>query len=223
MQIIARIADDQKRAEADTRLGRRVAVLIVAVSMLGAVVTWRASVWSGIASGLDREATQELLIAERAKTSNYGKVAEDLRLVGRYEWEHQLARRERAHPELSRDALDRAATATAVSRMLTASVLTSDGSRVVYDAEAALGYLAAIEPDLAGADPQYVSGLAAKAHDKTVRLVAIGLLLLVALFFLTLAEIGSGSRRRWFSAGGLALALVATGWFVLQTSPLPPV
>ena len=227
MQIISRIeatADDPQRAEVDSRLGAAIAIVIVAVSMLGAVVSWRASVWSGIASGLDRQATQELLIAERARTADHGEVAEDLRLVGRYEWEHALARRERSHPALSRDALDRATTASAVSRTLTASVLTSSGgSRVTYDSREALRQLAATEPDLARGDPQYVSGLAKQSHDKTVRLVAIGTLLLAALFFLTLAEVSGGALRRWFAVGGVALTLVAAVWFAVQSSPLPAV
>jgi hypothetical protein len=197
--------------------------VIVAVSMLGAVVSWRTSVWSGIASDLDRQAAQELLIAERSRTTDHGKVAQDLRLVGRYEWEHRLSRSERRHATLQADALDRAATAAAVSRMLTASVLTSFGSKTVYDTRSALGYLAAIRPDLATADPRYVARLAGEAHDKTVRLVTIGTVLLVAVFFLTLAEVSRPSLRRWFAAGGFALALSATAWFVVQTSPLPTV
>jgi hypothetical protein len=191
--------------------------------MLGALVSWRASVWSGIASGLDRQATQELLLAERAKTADYGKVAEDLRLVGRYELEHRLALLERGDPALGDDALDHAATAAALSRMLTASALIADDGRVEYDTREALRSLADIEPDLAGADPGYLSSLAAKAHDKTVHLVAIGTMLLLALFFLTLAEISGRSLRRWFASGGFAVALVAAIWFAVQTSPLPAV
>ena len=205
------------------RLGRWIAVLIVVVSMLGAVVSWRASVWSGTAAGLDRQATQELLTAEQARTADHAQVAQDLRLFGRYQRERLLARITKRDDTLRDEARDRAAVALALSRMLTASIPVPKDGRVAYDTGDALRFLGTIKPDLARADPRYLSELAGRAHQKTVRLVLIGTMFIATLFFLTLAEISRSTLRRLFGAGGVALGLVATVWFVLQTSPLPTV
>jgi hypothetical protein len=220
-------------ASGSTRFRRSIAVLIVVVSVLGAVVSWRAAVWAGIASGLDREATQTLLLVEQARTSDHGQVAEDLRVFDRYRQEFERsrllaasARRQRHRAERRRLRLQ-ADESAAIARVLagahTAWPPERDGRTVRYDAEAALDALAANKPDLADTDPDYLFGLARDAHDKTVQLVLIGTLLIASLFFLTVAEVIQRRMRRVFAAGGLALCLGATAWFALQTSPLPSV
>ena len=198
-------------------------ILIVLVSMLGATVSWRASVWSGTAAGLDDKAAQELLVAQDARTADLGQVAQDLRIFERYRARRQLASIARRKGALAGEAQDHAAAALALSRMMTASSPSVDGEGVAYDTGAALGTLASQKPDLAQADPRYLASLAADAHDKQISLVLIGLLFICTLFVLTLSQVSGLRLRRWFAGCGVALGLAATLWFLLQTSPLPTV
>ena len=73
------------------RLDTNVARLIVVVSIIGAVVSWRASEWSERASNQDEQATQDRIVEQQARAANRSVVAQDQRLVVRAEERYRQA------------------------------------------------------------------------------------------------------------------------------------
>jgi len=199
-----------------------VAVLIAVVSIVSAIVAWRASLAQNDAQGLDVRAIQELAQVQQARQGLQALVDQDRRFLARAQ-EHLLtAKQLRAEADAIRgtdatraDQLDQQAQdEDALARVLGPFFLAASGI--------VLG-----ENDLIGYDPVYVQrnleqnnetmrelrpeetrASAATAHARALDLVGIALLLVVSLFFLTLAEVGRQRPRGWFAAAGGVGAIV---------------
>ena len=188
------------------------------MSVLGAVVAWRASIYSSDASDLDQRATQELVRREQIVASSRGAVAQDRRFHGPYQ-EHVkaavlLERDARAlratdavkSAELRAEALDERALARSLAQFFyspTPGYPTSSGN-VGYDARAALQYIEETDAELPILHPGAVAKDAQTLHDRTVHLVAVAAIFVLALFLLTLAELARPATRAAFAAGGVA-------------------
>jgi hypothetical protein len=203
-----------------------VALLIVIVSLAGAGVAFSASIASNRAGDLDQAALQEYALKNQILGIRRQQVAEDARLASVYQ-DHEMAARllqqqadrvRARHPTIA-GALDEQAQAEAAQARTTGSHFVANfpqvlpDGRVVYDQQQALQNLLAQDIDYQGLDPAATAREAADAHAKAVRVVAVGIVFVAALFFLTLAQIGrAGSRMALAVVGTLALVAGAAMW-----------
>jgi hypothetical protein len=211
------------------RLQTNVARLIVVISVFGAIASWRASIWSETAATYDQQTAQEQVVAEQASARSQSTVALDLRLLGPAEEAF------RSQKLLERDARRAAAAGDAQlaaelrvearRRRLEGNTLgryaqsgfgyeiQPDGG-LTYDAEGAREFNETIDPDLEGLRPEETRRLGEEAHDRSVRLVLASATFVLALFFLTVSQLG-GARRRSFAAVGILVALTGATLFAL--------
>ena len=206
-----------------------VAITIVASSILGALVGWRASVVAGSAVGLDQRATQQLLQLQRLQGAAQGKVDEDLRLLGLFQ-EHvlnwRLLQKDSAAAtdpvvadELAVQALSELNHARSMLRYFQAALPDfSDPAGVVsYDREFALENASDQEIRELRPGALFVEGRA--EHGRAVQMLAIVILLIVSLFFLTLAQFARRSIRGVFAGAGFGVVLLgAVLWILVEAA-----
>ncbi len=212
----------------DDRLQTWIARAIVVVSILGAIVGWRASVWSGNAGGYDSQTAQDRILAEQAHAQSRSFAAEDLRLLGPTQAAYSSAvlldrqadaAARRGRTGLADDLRVQARRArvegATLQRFVTAAPfeVAPDGS-LDYDVDAAIANGDAGQRDLVGLRPGETERLAEAARDKTSHLVLAAAVLVLSLFFLTLSQLG-GPRRGVFAGGGLGVALMGAILFAL--------
>jgi hypothetical protein len=206
-----------------------VALLIVVASLAGAGVAWSASVVSTRASDLDQQGQQEFLERERILTSAQADIGEELRRVGTFEqeiqaqrfFEEQAVRLAPTDPALARqlqaEAQGQAALARNTGALFFANFpdVAPDGT-VTYDRRRALNNLLSQYVVYQQLHPEAVQAEAARAHTRTTRTVAVGAVLVAALFFLTLAQVARRrSRHAFLVAGTLALVAGLILWAVV--------
>jgi hypothetical protein len=209
-----------------------VAVLIAVTSILGAIVAWRASESSTAARGVDEQAIQELVLQEQELASIEGLVANDQRLFARYQ-EHILAwrvlltqSRATKNQDLS-DALRSQAfaelsLARSLRRFFQGSVpdFGDEEGKVAYDREFVLANLKANDPELRALDPGATFQEAEAEHGRSMLLAAMFTLVVVALFFLTIAQFGRESIRMFFAVAGIVVAIGGLIGFVIVEAGL---
>ena len=198
------------------------------VSILGALVSWRASEWSANAGDYDQQTAQDRILAEQAHAQSRSFAAEDLRLLGptqeAYSSAALLERQARAaqrdgDDELAADLRVQARRArvegATLERFVTAATFDvgRDGT-LDYDVEAAIASGDAGQRDLVGLRPRETRRLAEAARGKSEHLVLAAGVLVLSLFFLTLSQLG-GSRRGVFAGGGLGVAILGAVLFAL--------
>ncbi len=206
-----------------------VALLIVVASLSGAGVAWSASVASTRASDLDQIAQQEFLERERILTSGRSDVAEELRRVGTFQQELQAQQffSEQAtaladrYPvlaaQLAAEAQGQAALARNTGALFFATFpqVAPDGT-VTYDRDQALNNLLSQYVVYQQLHPEDIQADAADAHTKAGRTVGVGIVLVAALFFLTLAQLARRrSRHAFFVAGTAVLIAGLVLWAVV--------
>ena len=177
-----------------------IGVLIVLVSVLGAVVTWQATVQSENASDLDRRARQELLLRQQLTSE-----------VERWRaWEQGLHDRYRERVALAAPAASDATRQRAIARSLQymfwfGAPLDADG-RPKYIST----YIANEDwqVELAELAPRGLEDSADEARTRRVWLVLVDAGAIFAIFFLSLTLLGWGPRRP-FAAVGCAMAAAA--------------
>jgi hypothetical protein len=202
-----------------------VALGIVAVSILAALMAWRASVWSERSANTDEISRQDVVQQQQVFASHAQSVNQDLRIFGRYE-EHSILARElerdaaRAGGEqagaLRVEAQRQRAQAQALRRFFLASqpIEEREGGGVEYDPRFALTVLQTNDNDLETLRPRQLREEAREAHIKSVRLTGLAALFVVALVCLTLAEITRQGISRGFAAAGVVVMAVALGLFL---------
>jgi cell division protein FtsL len=213
---------DQPKEERAEAFRTTVAVLIAIVSIFGALVAWRASTYSTQGEDLDQKATQELVREQQILASINGEVSQDERLLGVYQEHVKLAtllRRqaglvaktdaERA-TLLKADAAEERALTRSLNGFFRAQVpgYPDDAGNVTYDRHSGVSYLEEVDNELPMLHPEQVERQASAKHDKALDLVAIAAVFVLALFFLTLAELTRPRTRVPLTAAGTA-ALVA--------------
>jgi hypothetical protein len=208
----------------------RVALLIGIVSIVSALGAWRASVASNEATAAQVRAMQSIAQRLQLEQRIEALVDQDERLIGRYQ-EHLLAAREiqaaadttrATDPDLA-DALDleaqgRLALARQLERFFLAAVPTeSEEGALEYDAAFVARNLRESTTELRELQPQRFLDVADIAGARATGLVAMVLILVAALFFLTLAQLTRHSARLGVIAiGGLAAFVGTAGFVVLE-------
>lgn len=202
-----------------------VAFLIAVVSIVSALVAWRASLAQNDAQGLDIRAIQELAQVQQARQGLQSLVDQDRRFVARAQ-EHLLtAKQLRAEADsiratdatradqLDQQAQDEDALARVLSPFFLAAggIVLGDNDQIGYDAAYVQRNLEQNDETMRQLHPDETRTSATIAHARALDLIGIALVLVVSLFFLTLAEVGRRRLRVWFAAaGGLgAIAAVA--------------
>jgi hypothetical protein len=206
-----------------------VALLIVVASLAGAGVAWSASVASTRASDLDQLAQQQFLEVQQILTSGRADVAEELRRVGTFQQEIQSQRffSEQAQAlaakypalaaQLASEAQGQASLArnTAALFFATFPQVSPDGT-VTYDQEQALNNLLGRYVVYQQLHPKEIQDEAADAHTKAGRIVGVGIILVAALFFLTLAQVArTRSRHAFVVVGTVVLVVGLVLWVVV--------
>ena len=206
-------------AAGSDRFHNAVAVLIAVVSISGALLAWRAARVSGAAEGRAQGANQALV-----RNNEVSALADDSIALGGVQTlllqEHVAqARTLAARAAALRSGPDAEATADeaatleaqadeerAVSRLLGASFLSifrpgyaADGTPAAYDGDLVRATHRALNEDYRTLDAvQARSAAGARDLHRTARrLVAIGMLLTLTLFLLTLANMSPLHRRLW--------------------------
>jgi hypothetical protein len=225
-------ADTQQRTGGSEPSGRYrlvVAILIVIASLAGAGVAWSASVESTTASDLDQLAQQQFLEVQQILTSGRADVAEELRKVGTFQQQissqrffaekaQELANKYPAlAAQLASEAQGQASLARNSAALFFAAFpqISQDGT-VTYDQEQALNNLLGRYVIYQQLHPAEIQQEAAAAHLKASRIVAVGIILVAALLFLTLAQVArSRSRHAFLVVGTVVLIAGLVFWAVV--------
>jgi hypothetical protein len=209
------------QADAGQLFRLAVAGLIALVSVLGAGVAWSASKSSNRSSDLNQQAQQEFLLRHQILTSAQAAVGEELRRVGTFQEQingerilrEQANRFRKTQPDvaaiLDEQAQGQAALARTTGYYFFAAFPTvgADG-RVSYDRRQAVRNLLTQYVVYQQLHPAQTQAAANREDRKYRRTVAVGIVFVLALFFLTLAEIVVRRIRYPLAAAGV-LALVA--------------
>lgn len=204
---------------------RRVAYLIVAVSLAGSFVSYQASKASQQAGGLDGRAGDERLAkVQSASTANLG-VFGDLTLLGQFE-EHvknglhlypESAKLRDRDPGLARElGFEFSAQEREQQTMLRFFRTAPEGSarRILYDPDAARANLILSDPANLVTKPRATRKQGASAHERAVGLTRAAALLVGSLFFLTLAQLAITQRRRPLALVGVLVATLAAAQYL---------
>lgn len=228
--------------EAATRavLRSRLAVGIVALSILSSLAAWRASVFDEHAGNAGAVFQQEVVVQQQRERAHQASVARDLIQFGEFErhWfmASVLARDARvrgAGPDLSREAGREAVAAEQLLsgfRALSPTLQSAGGSG--YDVAAAYRRDASVDIELAGLHPADALAESGRRRAQAVRMAGVAALFVAALVLLTVAQVMVRQRRprthlgpedsdpRWsashtLAVGGTSVGLLAGALFLL--------
>ena len=220
-------AKSSEIAKRDT-LRFRTGIAIAVVSMLGAVVAWRASIVSSDASDLNQFATQELAEQQQILARHQNEVNQDIRLLASFQEHAWLEKRYRddakkvkkSSPDLAKGLQVRANGEAGLKREVEQFFLGGypavDDAKATasYSSETALRELADQDARLAELRPVALSEEAAGRHRQALQLVGVGAIFVVALFFLTIAQLAELPRGTTFGLIGGAVAVIGLLLFV---------
>lgn len=212
------------------RLQTVVGIAIVLVSVMSAVVTWRAAEASGVAADRDRQARQDLLLKRQLLALHEADVSHEAQLHASYT-EHvrrarDLERRVRSQApndpltqELSFEAQEERALARALRALLATEPL--DDGKPEFETDTKLVEAESTDDELRDLHPVQLRRAADEGRSKWVQLVAVDTGLIAAIFVLTLSQLlrprTSGGTRLSFRlavVGGL-LAVISTALFLV--------
>lgn len=197
-----------------------IALGIVVVSVLGSLMSYRASLAEQKSARSEKLAAQQEVTREALLSTNNQLVDQDLRIFGRLQQNLLLARelqREAAQlpsgsaqaRELAIQAQQELALARAQQSFLQGGGLDATGDLPRYSSRLARQQAIAADQDLQRLTPHALALEAKTVHTRVVKLVGLAALFIAALFFLTLAEATTGGMRRTFVVLGLTVALGA--------------
>ena len=217
-------ADEGRNRESD-RIETVASVLIAVVTVLTAVVVWRASRLSGEATDADRHGMINTLKASAAKAENlaylYQQEADLAQSHVLFEAQINYLRGRAGEFAASADGAAVAAilnseadalllidqgTVASVPLAADAKYRRADGT---FDLDTRLQDLAAENPDLAALDPGQDFAKADRLDRKALYLALTVIVFAAALFLLTLAQITRRRTRRLYLAVGVVIAAVA--------------
>jgi hypothetical protein len=228
---VADVRAEQAGLQRD-RFRTGVAIIIAAVSILGAVVAWRGALVANSAGVKDQVYIQQLAEQQQSIALLTSRVEEDVRQVGPYAehvraaqiLETQAVAAQAKYPDLAlklrRDAKSELALAAERRRFITSgqTEITNDPNNPVkYDRDAALKDAEQGDSELQKLHPDVTIATARQLHTKSQYLVALVTLFVAALFFLTLAQFTGRGARRIFAGAGLLVAVVSlSGWIAVE-------
>jgi hypothetical protein len=207
-----------------------VGVTIAVVSILGAVVVWRASVESSNASDLTQQGTQSLILVQQKQSSIEAGVARDFRLFTDFQehvmdWRLLLKQADKVaddDPDLAAQLRAQARRELSQARHIRPLIQNFDrpdygdeNGVAEFDPERQVRALAGADLELTGLRPAAAFAKADAAHDHALQLVGIAVLFGVALLFLTFAQVARRGARGIFAVAGVAVMLGASLLFLL--------
>lgn len=186
------------------------ALLIAYASLFTALLAWRASL-----SAIDSDRLNSLVVQQQARRAQIeagleGIVAQDRRFLADYgpyaltarELQRQADELRPTDPDAA-DRLDLEAQANlALARSIqplfrgASGVTIDENGDVPYDAAYVLRNLREGDAELRELHPEQVAAQAQAADDHTLRLIGVAALVVVALFFLTIAQVSVDRPRR---------------------------
>jgi hypothetical protein len=214
-----------EESEDGGRLRRWTAIAIVVVSILAAVMAWRASVAADAAGTKEQLSEQNLLQQQELEAADEGSVIHDLGLFDRYEQHIDLAA---ALEHDARAAGAGAGTALAVQaqRELTLAreeqpqfegplpTTHADGT-VSFDVAYSRRQLRLRDVDLLDLEsPRELAQLAKEQHTEAVHLTGLAVLFVGALVLLTFAGLSRRVVARVVAPAGVAVAVLAVVLFL---------
>lgn len=195
-----------------------IALGIVLVATLGALMSYRAAIAEQESARSEHLAAQQEIQRESALSTDNQLVDQDLRVFGRLQ-EHLLLARELRRQaantggaqgrSLDVQAQQEVALARAEQTFLQGAGLNATGDLPTYGARLARQQAIASDQDLERLVPRELAADAKKIHLRSVRMIGLAAMFIVALFFLTLAEANVGGLRRGFVVVGLVVGAVA--------------
>ena len=197
--------------------------------MLGAIVAWRASIVSSDASDLNQLATQELAEQQQILARHQNAVNQDIRLLASFQEHVWLENRYRddakkvkkSNPDLAKGLQVRANGEAGLRREVEQFFLGAypavdeNKATVSYSRATALRELADQDARLAELRPVALSAEAASRHRQALQSVGVGAIFVVALFFLTLAQLTELPRGTTFGLIGGGVASVGLLLFIV--------
>jgi hypothetical protein len=193
-----------------------IALLIVVIALLGALASWRASVWAGEAAQGNQRAAQERIVEGQIGAGISSAVAHRRRL-----WQAVRARRaEAAQLELQARDLGVESGGRPLHQQAQAERAAADFMRLElgpypYSASADRRWLEENDPELAALRPAELEASAVRAHDRKRRLVILYICFVASVVLLTFALLEDGRRRSALTATGIALSSAALVAFAL--------
>jgi len=198
-----------------------IAVLIGLASVLAAVLTYRAVVRADQAGSADQLAVFETARLEATRAGAEVRLRGEQTAGARYsaliaeadllEGLAENAVEEAAARQLS----DRARALREVADNLSlelqiSAYLEGEGDATSFDVEKRRADLAAQDENTSRLNPDETSATADRLHDRSVRLAALAVVLVLALALLTGAELTRGTVRTALASGGALIAVAAT-------------
>jgi hypothetical protein len=196
-----------------------IALGIVVVATLGSIMSYRAATAEQESARSEHLAAQQEIQRESALSTDNALVDQDLRVFGRLQ-EHLLVARElrrqaanaqgaEAH-QLEVQAQQEVALARAGQTFLQGAGFDATNLGTPrYAARLARQQAISTDQDLERLVPHELAQDAKKVHLRSVRMIGLAAMFIVALFFLTLAEANIGGLRRGFVVVGAIVAVVA--------------
>jgi hypothetical protein len=195
-----------------------IALGIVVVATLGSIMSYRASLAEQDSARSEHLASQEEIQRESALSTDNQLVDQDVGVFGRLQ-EHlllsqQLRRQAGAESGAAAHALlvqasQEVALARAEQTFMQGAGLNAAGSVPRYEARLARQQAIASDQDLERLVPEALAKQANSVHLRSVKLIGLAAMFIVALFFLTLAEANIGGLRRTFVVVGVIVAVLA--------------
>jgi hypothetical protein len=195
-----------------------IALGIVLVATLGSIMSYRAAIAEQDSARSEHLAAQQEIERESALSTDNQLVDQDIRVFGRLQ-EHLLLARElrrqaattggASAQSLNVQAQQEVALARAEETFLQGAGLNATGSLPTYAARLARQQAIASDQDLERLVPHELAQDAKRVHLRSVKLIGLAAMFIVALFFLTLAEANVGNLRRGFVVVGALVALAA--------------
>jgi len=205
-----------------------VRVLIAVVSILGAVVVWRASMESSNASDRTQQGTQQLILQQQKRGSIEAGVARDFRLFMDFQehvmgWRQLLTQADAADdPALAAGLRAQARHELSAARHIRPLIQNFDrpdygdaDGVVQFDPGVQARALAEADLELTGLRPDLAFADADEAHDRSLQMVGIAVLFAAALLFLTFAQVARRGARGIFAVAGVVVMLAATALFAI--------
>jgi hypothetical protein len=195
-----------------------IALGIVIVAVLGSIMSYRAAIAEQESARSEHLAAQQEIQREQALSTDNALVDQDLRAFGRLQ-EHLLLARElrrqaantggeEAHT-LQVQAQQEVALARTEQTFLQGAGLDATGDLPRYASRLARQQAIATDQDLERLVPHALAQEAKDVHLRSVRMIGLAAMFIVALFFLTLAEANVGGMRRGFVVVGGIVGTIA--------------
>jgi hypothetical protein len=221
--------DSESAAEEKDVFLSWVARAIVVVSILGALISWRASQSSGSADGLNQQSLRDANFEELARNEIRAFVSHDLSLLGEFEesWvrEARISEELRFRPGSQRLRVERLQELRHYQTLdqffwgshptLNPKKDLSAENDLIYQPDYIAHQFEANDPTLQEVRPEEEAAAGKRARTQTVGYVRAAAMLAAALFFLTLAMlIGRGLRRK-MAIIGLLITAAAVVQYIL--------